>query len=54
MSIDIHEDVAHNPKIKQTIERSLMQTAKEQGLTGTDVLQGVVIIRLNGLHKMDI
>lgn len=46
MSIDIHEDVAHNPKIKQTIERSLMQTAKEQGLTGTDVLQGVVISKI--------
>jgi long-chain acyl-CoA synthetase len=41
--IDVHEDVAHDPKIVKVIHNSLLETGKSGGLKGVELVAGVVV-----------
>ncbi|ANB13426.1 long-chain fatty acid-CoA ligase FAA4 [Sugiyamaella lignohabitans] len=41
--IDIHEDVAQDPRITSVIHKSILETGKAAGLSGVELLAGIVI-----------
>lgn len=43
LNIDHHEDIAHDPKVKAAIQKSMIQTGKDAGLKGIELILGVVI-----------
>lgn len=43
LDVDHHEDVAHDPKLKQAIQKSIIQTGQESGLRGIELILGIVV-----------
>lgn len=46
LGIDAHEDVAHDKKIVNAIYQSLLETGRENGFKGVELLEGVVISKV--------
>ncbi|CAN6630008.1 long-chain-fatty-acid--CoA ligase 1 [Trichomonascus vanleenenianus] len=46
LGIDIHEDVAHDPKIIKKVHQSVLDTGKEGGLKGVELVAGVVMSKV--------
>lgn len=44
--VEHHEDISHDPVIKKEIEKSVIKTGKESGLAGIEILQGIVISKV--------
>ncbi|VVT56392.1 uncharacterized protein SAPINGB_P005035 [Magnusiomyces paraingens] len=43
LGVEHHEDIAHDPKVKSAIEKSMLQTGKDAGLKGIELILGTVI-----------
>lgn len=43
LGVEYHEDAVHDKKVKNAIHKSLLQTGKEGGLKGVELLQGVAV-----------
>lgn len=43
LGVEHHEDIAHDPKVKAAIEKSMLQTGKDAGLRGIELILGTVI-----------
>lgn len=43
LGIDFHEEVAHEPQVVKAIHKSLLETGKNLGLKGVELISGVVI-----------
>lgn len=46
LGVEHHEDIAHDPKVKEAIEKSMLQTGKEAGLKGIELILGTVISKV--------
>lgn len=43
LGVEHHEDIAHDPKVKKAIQSQIIDTGKKAGLTGIEIILGVVI-----------
>lgn len=46
LKVDTHEDISHEPKIKEAIQKSIIETGSKSGLKGIELIMGVVISRV--------
>lgn len=43
LNIEIHEDISHEPKVKEVIEKSIIETGTKNGLKGIELILGVIV-----------
>lgn len=43
LGVELHDDIAHDEKVKQAIQTQVLSTGKQAGLKGIELLEGIVI-----------
>ncbi|KAF5092745.1 hypothetical protein D0Z03_002715 [Geotrichum reessii] len=46
LGVELHEDIAHDPKVSKAIQKSIIQTGAKNGLKGIELIAGVVISKV--------
>lgn len=46
LGVEHHDDIAHDPKVKKAIEKSIIETGSKGGLKGIELLQGIVVSKV--------